>query len=76
MNRSVRKQINGVMRDELGGCCINSCEGPNDTELEFWAVNGSMVIVQVWPDDAGWCSYVSTSNKVTETVDQIRAMTA
>lgn len=36
--------------------CINQIDGPNSI-LEFWAVNGNVVIFQLW-DVGGWDYYI------------------
>ena len=56
-SRNVMKQVNDVMRDQLGGHVINQIES-NTCLLEFWAVSGHVVIVQIWFDRNGWQYYL------------------
>lgn len=50
------KQINEVFRDKLGGYVVTQVDHANGL-LEFWNVNGRMVIVHAYRADDGWTHY-------------------
>jgi len=72
--RGVEKQIREVMFDTLGGHFLNLCKGPNDSLIEFWSVNGHVILVQKYIGDNGWTCYLcSKFNNINKTVDEIKA---
>lgn len=71
------EQMNIVMSSEpLNGRRIAICDGPNEhSKLHFWAVNGCVVICQLW-SDGGWTHYIQgRSNNLQGTIDEIVAAT-
>ena len=71
-SREVMKQVNDVMRDQLGGCVLTQCDGPNSL-LEFWRIGKYMVIVQIWNDSNGWEYYLQgKTGKVSEIEESIK----
>jgi hypothetical protein len=60
----------------LGARGLGVFDGPNGSELKLYAVNGSVVIVQVFADGDGYEVFapITKSNSITATIDALRAL--
>lgn len=61
---------------EVGARGLGIFDGPNGSELKFYAVNGTVIIVQVFADGDGYevFSPLHNSNSISLTMDAIRAL--
>lgn len=76
-NKFAVDQVFDIFHTQLGGRRIAECHGPNDSTLVFYAVEGTVVIVQFFAGNNGWTHYLaSKAIKLDETVAEIRAWVA
>jgi len=68
-----RDQIFEVFHNQLEGNRINECNGPNKSRIEFWQVDGRLILIQVWPG-SGWDYFIQGGQGTVDKIaDDIRA---
>lgn len=67
IDQQTREQVNRVFRVQLGGVLVNQADGPNESSIEFWNIDGRIVLVQKFPGN-GWQYYLPGGEPIVENI--------
>lgn len=67
------KQIREIMINQFGAICIRQVELDDGGRIEFWNVNGNVIVTHAYHGDYGWTHYLpSHSRTMVGAADEIR----